>query len=227
MIKKLAVLAVIMVFSGCICCGGKDFSNLMPGKKTPSAGASDNGGPENAGGVTDTTEPQAEQSTDTTLASDEGGQTTDTTLADEGAAATATTTTEASAESATSTQQPTTTTASTAHAATYECVRAAGYNPDHVIFGFSQGCGDKFVSTASTVSIQKGVNIDAIKIGGVIDDKKVQMLECFYGNYTTDNTLFSQCPVLMCPKTGEVKVLSGLTTVSVKSQMEGFSAKCV
>jgi cytoskeletal protein RodZ len=228
--KRIAILAVLLMFSGCICCGGKDISDFMPGKKTSQDDSvedvsQDEGAGEDVSNQGDNT-PADEGNQDETVTTTQPEE-----IVDMGAEETATTL-ESGTEEATTTQpqdtattQPAVTTTLKTNSKTAACVVAAGYNADHVIFGYSQNCGAKFVSTASQVSITGAVDIDAINIGGFIDDNKIKMLECYYGPYSETNTLFRQCPVLLCPKTGEVKIL-GLQGGNVQSQMSGFAGKC-
>jgi hypothetical protein len=221
-------VAVVLIMSGCICCGGKDpMSFLGKDKTTPE---DDTGMTDGGEETTDTTEPSYDETTETTLESEtETTETTETTEATDTTIYSEETTETTQVQATTTTaaaQGGTKTTNAVTNSAVYECVRAAGYNPDHVVYGYSQGCGDRYVSTASTVSIQKGVRIDAIKIGGTLDQGKLKMLECFYGPYSDANAQFSQCPVLLCPKSGEVKLLSGVSGMSIQSQMSGFALKC-
>jgi len=208
------LLGVVLLVSGCLCCGGTDFGGLTSnGSQTceaPYIQVGDSCCLDNDGnGICDD-----EETTDTTLSADdtlvtETTETTETTLPDE--------------VDTDTTESPTTTVQSTSYASTYECVRAAGYDPNKVIFGYSQRCGSNFVSTASTVSGRGNVDILPVNIGGMLEDKKVKMLECFYGKNSAE---MGACPRLLCPKSGRYQTLTGTAASSVSSQMSGFAKAC-
>ncbi|MBD3388642.1 MAG: hypothetical protein GF416_06200 [Candidatus Altiarchaeales archaeon] len=107
--------------------------------------------------------------------------------------------------------------------ATYNCVKNAGYNPDHFFFLYSRGCGSKYTDEARTASYQKGVDVTLVDIG-MLEPEEIQMMECFYGTYTEGNPTFGECPKLLCPKTGAVEVVTGRP--AVLTQMRGFAVKC-
>jgi hypothetical protein len=106
----------------------------------------------------------------------------------------------------------------------YNCVKNAGYNPDKFIYVYSGECGNQFVSTAESASTSKGVGLIKLHIG-VLSDKEIGVLECFYGEYTpTSAANFGFCPRLLCPKTGEVENVDGRRPVSI--QMNSFARDC-
>jgi len=217
--KAIVVLVGVLLFSGCICCGGElpDFSELTgdtddDGEDCPSPYIAYGTGcclDANGNSVCDNDEPMD----DTTIPMPPA-------LPDE---ATSTT-----MQSTTTSQAPTTTMAATTTTlkSTYECVRNAGYEPDSVLYLYSTRCGDNFLSTASTVEHRTGVDFTKLKIGGYIDESKIKVMECFYGGYSEGNPLFGECPKLLCPRTGETKILTGRSSATVLSQMTGFAKDC-
>jgi hypothetical protein len=212
--KTILICGIILIFSGCICCTGTELGNLTPNKE---------------GEINGCPPPYIEYGNGCCLDLDGDGICDNQEIENEPEKEEMEEEPEIQAIQTTTTLQTTTLPATTttqpkAKASTYECVKSAGYNPDNIIYGYSGNCGNKFISTASSVSIQKGVKIDAINIGGFIDEKKIAMMECFYGKYSDSNPSFKQCPVLLCPLTGEVKILSSVG--NVKSQMEGFALNC-
>jgi len=130
----------------------------------------------------------------------------------------------------TATNPPTTTTTSTTIAptttttlkSTYECAKAAGYDPDNWFYLYSRNCGSKYTDNAKTASSRKGVDVSAIDIG-MLEDKEIALLECFYGQFYEGNPTFGQCPMMLCPKTGEYKPLTGHP---VQSKLDGFALSC-
>jgi len=229
--RKIAVLTVILLFSGCICCGGKSIKDLVPGTGDAGGGdesTSEEGGQscekpyiqvgseccldENDNGVCDSEDATNEV---TTTVQGEETATTQKTMTTAGAAETTATVTQG--------QATTTTRAQTVNSPVYNCVSAAGLDANAIYFAYSQRCGSEYVAAASQVSITKGVDIKPINIGGFIDDKKVALLECFYGKGSPE---MSGCPRLLCPKTGLYKTLTGRGGSTVRSQMEGFSNEC-
>ena len=103
---------------------------------------------------------------------------------------------------------------------------AAGFDPNAVLYGYSPDCGSKFVADASMVSIRTGVDIKPMNIATSSEDKAIKALECFFGPYSSSNVEFKSCPMLLCPKTGQTKILSGTASASVSSQMSGFAKAC-
>lgn len=217
-------LAVVLFASGCLCCGGTNLGGLTGGSSGDVTGQScespyiqvgdacclDN----NGNGVCDD-----EETTDTTLASDDtqATETTETTVPDY---------VTGTSEPAATTLAPTTTILSKAgYASTYECVRNQGFDPDKVIFGYSQRCGSNFISTASTVSMRTGVDIKPMNLAARTDDPAIKVLECFFGAYSQSNPNFSNCPQLLCPKTGETRVLNQMSG-AIDSQMSSFAKAC-
>ena len=214
MMKGLPILAVVLMFSGCICCGGKDFSDFTGKKTTDDTGAED----VSAGDGT----PQDVSNADQGIQD----ETATTTLPEETATTLEQATVTTLAQGTATTQPATATTAPRPKSAVYDCVKAAGFDPDKVYFGYSPDCGMKFKSDASMVSIRSGVDITPFNLAIRTDEPGMRMLECFYGTYSQSNPAFGQCPMLFCPKTGEYKILSGQTSASVSSQMSGFAKKC-
>ncbi|MFH0862598.1 MAG: hypothetical protein V1875_06150 [Candidatus Altiarchaeota archaeon] len=216
--KGLAILAIVLMFSGCICCGGKDFSDITGGKSTADdVGVEDISNTDEGGGYDDVQadevnaeEQPADVEEETTTTLESYGESTETTITQ-----------------ATVTTQPAVTTTVKPRSGTYECVRTAGFDPDKAYYGYSPDCGMKFKSDASMVSIRTGVDIQPFNLAIRSDEPGMRFLECFYGTYSPSNPAFGQCPMLFCPKTGEYKILSGQASASVSSQMSGFAKKCV
>jgi hypothetical protein len=239
MMKKLAVLAIIIVFSGCICCGGKDITSIISGGKESTgdsesecekpyiqvgsecclddddSGVCDSDEEAEDGGeeVTETTQPEEEETEETTTTLEEGAEETTTTMAAQA------TTTLQSGSSTTLVQSATNT-------KVYNCVAAAGYDSNDVLYAYSPDCGSRFVSDASMVSIRTGVDITPMNIAVSTENKAIKALECFFGPYSSSNIEFKSCPRLLCPKTGQTKTLSGTASASVSSQMSGFAKAC-
>jgi hypothetical protein len=256
MIKRLALLAVILLVSGCICCGGANPADLISGKKSTDTGSTgaegtscskpyiQSGGEccmdENDNGVCDMEESGqqgpggGDMVTDTTQPEELGGATETTLIEESGDSTGATDTTLASADddnptiTLTSVGQSATTTASTVktNSAIYNCVRSAGFDPEKVYYGYSPSCGAKFKSDASTSSVRTGIDITPVNIAVMSDDPVMKLLECFYGPYSETNPAFGDCPKLFCPKTGSHQTLSGTISTSALSQMSGFAKKC-
>lgn len=241
MMKRLFLLATILLVSGCICCGGMNPTDLLSGKKS-----ADTGGAVDNGGAGDTGTAGGDQVTETTEPGSNGGQeTTETAQPQETGGSEVTSSTEASSATETTLESggqenPTTTVASGGQAATttipttalntavYNCVKDTGYDPDKVIYAYSQlhgDCGGKYVNdgTLSMVSGTTGVGIAPVNIGGQVDEKVITMLECFYGKGSDQ---VSDCPVVLCPKTGNYQLLSGMGASPVRSQLSGFAKKC-
>lgn len=215
---------MVLVFSGCLCCGGSTDLGLS-------------GSDEGYDDVGEFCEPPYIQvGSDCCLDSDSNNicddDETDQYEIDD-VEITSTTqkvvvTTTAKPKATTTTAKPTTTTAAApAKSKTYECVKALGYDANSVFYFYSTPrCGSQFVATASGVSAKKGVDFTKMQVPHMDTDPKMKILECFYGPFNTQNPQFGQCPVLMCPATGRVQVLSGRATASVRSQMEGFALDC-
>ena len=180
-ILLVGLLALMVFFSGCVCCScNSDLGKLLGGGNNNGGGVFAEGcqspyiqvGSEccidqNSNGVCDldetTEDTGADETTTTEAESTQTTQTTETTLAE---------------TQTTSTVEATQTTLKS----TYSCVQAAGYDPDEIIFEYSQGCGSNFIADASMVSIATGVTIKPMNIGGLnLDEKKKKALECFYG----------------------------------------------
>ncbi len=219
---RLSILSVglILLFSGCICCGGADLSGIT--SKLGGEGKSDGGcsPPYIAFGTGCCLDYNANSICD----SDETTQETQPTRTWQDDAAEGTTTTRnVQTTAADITLKPTTTTAPSMKAKTYECVRASGYDPDSVIYFYSTRCGDDYVTTAEMVSVKKGVDFTKVKIGGLQSEKLNALMTCFYGGQSPE---WSICPRLLCPSTGKVQTLEGRGTATVRSQMEGFALKC-
>jgi len=218
--RKAAVLALVLLASGCLCCGGLPIGKSSPeGVQCESPYIQVGGGcciDTDGNGVCDRDE---EQPTDSTQAS----RTESTVATTPTVQITATTAPQAS--DTTLAVSPTTLPA-LQNSAVFNCVQAAGFDPNKVIFAYSRDCGSKFVSDASMVSIRTGVDIVPMNIGGQLDEKTLKVLECFYGIYSSGNPEFGSCPRLLCPKTGQYKTLSGVSSASVASQMTGFAKDC-
>ncbi|MCX6694749.1 MAG: hypothetical protein NTU61_00415, partial [Candidatus Altiarchaeota archaeon] len=196
------LLILIVLSSGCVCCCG-DLNGILGGDG--STGGNGDGGvvcespyiqvgaecclDGNANGICDSDE----ESTDTTL-----GGVTDTTIQ-------GTTVTTLASSTTLATLQTTSTISATATTfkSTYACVQNAGYDPNKVIYVYSNHCGNEFTSTAMTAESRTGVGFQMINIG-VLDQNKIKVLECFYGGYYQGNIEFSYCPRLLCPKTGKI-----------------------
>ena len=228
---QIAILSVLLM-SGCICCGGLSLDSIT-GKKTSS---------EDEGGGVSCTSPYIQVGTECCLDDDSNGicdseetvyeddqsqgETTPTTIEEDSVDEVTTTTQLESTE--TTIQQVTITTISSVKSSSYACVREAGYDPDKVIFVYSQRCGSGFVSDASMASIKTGIDIQPVNIGDyATDEKKLKLQECFYGTYSSTNQEFGSCPRLFCPKNGKYYTLTGKGSLSVSSQMTGFAKSCV
>ena len=122
----------------------------------------------------------------------------------------------------------TSTTVAQSYSPAYECVKKLKSREvtDGIFYLYSTRCGDKFISTASTIEGRTGVEITKIKINGNNWDANIKVLECFYGQHYDGHPEFGKCPRLLCPKSGEVKTLSGRNAASVSSQMSGFAKNC-
>jgi hypothetical protein len=227
--RLLALMAVVMLVSGCICCGGKDISDIMPGKKTTDDSGGDDGSEtggsddqnddetdDSGGGIDYSGESDNQGETETTQTTLPQQDVTQTTLAQD--EATLTTATQPSVTA--STQPPGRT------AATYQCVSGLGMDPNLVYYAYSPNCGSKFLSDASMISIRTGVDIKPINIAVSTEEPAIKLLECFFGPYSDGNPNFKSCPQLLCPKTGQQKILSGLGQSTVSSQMSGFAKNC-
>ncbi|MBU0762421.1 MAG: hypothetical protein KKD39_05295 [Candidatus Altiarchaeota archaeon] len=231
--KIILLLGTVILFSGCICCGGTDLSGLT----SVSSGDADDAGctppyivfgtgcclDYNSNSICDNDE---EQTDDYDIGSEDDIQQ-DQIDTDFDEPMTYETTTTAQVVQTTTivttTLAPATTVAAITKAATYDCIKAAGYNPDSILYFYSTRCGDDFLGTAEMVAVKKGVYFTKIKIGGYQEEKLNNAMECFYG---PQNQQWSMCPVLLCPTTGRYEVLTGRGTATVRSQMEGFAIKC-
>ncbi|MFH1055112.1 MAG: hypothetical protein V1744_03335 [Candidatus Altiarchaeota archaeon] len=222
--RLVLVLATVLVMSGCICCGGADPSSFLSGL----------GSEESEEEVACDT-PYIQNGQDCCLDqdesgicdSDEGEETPETTEPESEEEVTETTETTETTIVSTTLSSPTTTVAAST-SPTYECVRNAGYNPDTWFYLYSKsgrGCGDNFVSTARTAASRKGVDVTFVDIT-ILEDNEIRMLECFYGTYSQSNTKFQDCPMMLCPKTNSQESLSGISSMSVLSQMTGFTSSC-
>jgi hypothetical protein len=261
MTKQLFILVVILLFSGCICCGGRDPSELISGLKSTGVAGGNQGAGADASGQGDVAENQCsspyipsgseccldrddsgicdseEMASSTAEGGDSSTKTTDTAAE---TTTSLTSTIDAGVESTqqagqdggqatttvTAASQQTTTTVKV-NAAVYGCVKNAGFDPNKVYYGYSPECGAKYKSDASMVSIRTGVDIQPVNIAVSTDSPVIKLLECFYGPYSVSNPEFGSCPRLLCPKTQDVKTLSGTSSASVSSQMSGFAKKCV
>lgn len=67
-----------------------------------------------------------------------------------------------------------------------------------------------------------------VDIGILTEDELglTALMECFYGQYSEGNPVFGECPKLLCPRTGEMQVLTGRASMTVLSQMTGFANDC-
>jgi hypothetical protein len=215
------LLAGLLAVSGCLCCGGE-----LP-DLTGSGGGEDD--------VEECPPPYMEHGTGCCLdgnyngVCDDDESTIETTIPTPPPLPAQATTTTLKATTTTQPRTPTTTVTTTTAPpttlkSTYQCVKNAGYNPDHFFYLYSQGCGSKYTDEARTASSRKGVDITVVNIGS-LEDKEIKMMECFYGTYA-DSTkyTFGLCPRLLCPKTGEVEDVDGRRPVM--SQMNGFAVDC-
>jgi len=238
---RLPILAIlitaVITSSGCMCCG-TDLTGIL----------------KNGGGETTTEEDQTEAcespyiqvgseccldddgngvcDSDETSDATAAGEETDTTTATEETATTleeeTTTLAEAKATTTTAAAAGATTTTQRTNSIIYNCVKAAGYNPDWAIYLYSKstgrGCGSdaKTITDIKTAASRSGVEVKFNDIT-YLDDGEIRMMECFFGRYTQDNLDFTYCPRLMCPKTGDTTIVKGGLVVSEAS---GFLKKC-
>lgn len=230
------LVSAVLASSGCMCCG-TDLSGMLNngGVETP-AGEGQTEACESpyiqvgseccldydGNGVCDSDEATGEtagEETVTTAAAEE----TATTLAEE-------TTTLAEAEATTTTAAALRATATTqrTNGVIYNCVKAAGYDPDWAIYLYSKstgrGCGSdaKTIYDIRTAASRSGVEVKFNDIS-YLDDGEIRMMECFFGPYSQGNLDFTYCPRLMCPRTGDSTILKGGLVVSDAS---GFLKKC-
>ena len=211
--KNIAIFTLLLLFSGCICCGGD-------------------------GGEEDDYEEEYCQSPYIQVGSECCLDQNSNNICDKDEEITMTTSIETTTTQKmveTTVYVPTTaavittsTSIAPSYAPAYECVKKLGGKEvaDGIFFIYSTNCGDKFISTASTVEGRTGVEVTKMKIGGYMDDEKINVLECFYGQHYDGHPEFGKCPRLLCPKSGEVKTLSGMGSANVLSQMTGFAKNC-
>ena len=211
----VSLIAAVLVVSGCICCGG---------------GLPDLGGPDDGEDEDECPAPYMEYGSGCCLDSDRNGicdsdetGIVETTIPSPPSLPEESTTTTQGTSATETTQQDVTqaTSPPTTLKATYNCVRNAGYNPDAFIYLYSRNCGSKYTDNAMTASSRKGVDVEVVDID-MLEEKEIKMMECFYGGYYEGNPTFGQCPMLLCPKTGEAKVLGQ----PVQSKMDGFALSC-
>jgi len=221
----LAVLALVFLTSGCLCCNVPSLDKLGSTKKAADAcetpyiqvGSScclD----ENDNGICDADE-------------DSGGTSSSSSVSSQGIAEDIQPDTVINPSDnlvdETQTTATTTTTQARPAGASYLCVEAAGYDKDAFIFAYSTNCGSKFIADAETVSLRTGVDVVKLNIAGDLEvNNKRQLLECFYGKYSPQNPEFGSCPRLLCPRTGSVVTLTGKASATVISQMTGFAKSC-
>jgi len=225
-------LALFVLTGGCLCCSTDGLKGILDGKD---AGA---GGTVNDNDISRCNPPYIYQGTGCCL--DENGndicdsdESTDTTVEMQYIEVTTTTlgediSTETTlAPTTTLGQAASTTTLKAAVKSTYGCVQDAGYDPDEVIFVYSTRCGNDLTATAMHAASFTGVGFQMVDISKTYsppDDKRVKLLECFYGGYYEGNGEFTSCPRLLCPKTGKIETVDGKHVPY--EQMKGFANRC-
>lgn len=85
----------------------------------------------------------------------------------------------------------------------YECVRYVGYDPDGFIYLYQRGRGSGWVDEARAVAHRKGIVVIPVD-SGLLTDREVRLLQCFFGKYDVGNLEFHKAPRVLCPRTGLV-----------------------
>lgn len=111
----------------------------------------------------------------------------------------------------------------------YDCVRFLGHNPDDVVYAYqngrggSRGRGTVSLRVAETAARRKGVGVIRVNVG-LLSDRVIRILQCFYGKYSVEYKEFKKNPRLLCPRTGFVQdVYSGRP---VMTQARVFMDRC-
>ncbi len=225
------LVSAVLASSGCMCCG-TDLSGVL------------NGGAQEAGegraeacespymqvgseccldydgnGVCDSDEAAADETEGETETTDSTEETA-TTLAEE-------TMTLVEAD-------PTTTTGATAttqrtNGVIYNCVKAAGYDPEKVIYLSSKSTGKPCGSDAITInSIKTAASRSGVEMTfediSYLEEDEIRMMECFFGRYSEGNLEFRSCPRLLCPRNGNMVIIDGRRPIV--PQASGFMKNC-
>ncbi len=122
-----------------------------------------------------------------------------------------------------STSLPSTTTSTIAPPSVYECVQRAGFDPNSFVYVYEKKCGEMYLDRVVTASNRKGIEVTKIDLG-LVKEKELMILQCFYGKYTLENKAFTDCPRLMCPKTGDIKTVDAVQ--SVQNQFDAYALYC-
>jgi hypothetical protein len=104
-----------------------------------------------------------------------------------------------------------------------ECLENAGYDPDRVIYLYTNTCGADEKSSIRITGLRKGVRIWYLD-AGILTEEEKNVLKCFYGPYSKTNKNYKICPRLLCPKTGGYMDVGGRGPVI--SQAGGFMLNC-
>ena len=92
--------------------------------------------------------------------------------------------------------------AANASSPAYACMRERGYNPESVVFVYSNGRGgSRLLTYARTTSRREGVEFINLN-NGLLKDNEIRLLECFFGKYRPGNREFSRAPRLLCARKG-------------------------
>jgi hypothetical protein len=101
-----------------------------------------------------------------------------------------------------------------------DCVTAAGYSPDSIIYAYSNTCGAGEKTKLANYGLRKGVEFQFIDIG-ILSENEKQVLACFYGPYSKSNNKYRMCPMFLCPKTGAHEAHThGSVTIKAASFMK-------
>ena len=85
---------------------------------------------------------------------------------------------------------------------TYKCMKSLGYNPDSVVFVYSNGRGGSRLLTFANTAARRG-GIEFININnGLLKDGEIRLLQCFFGKYRQGDREFTKAPRLLCAKNG-------------------------
>lgn len=102
-----------------------------------------------------------------------------------------------------------------------DCVAAAGFDPGRIVYAYTNTCGNKWTDEVKVVSRKTGKEAYLLNVG-LLKEREIALLSCFYGEYSVGDPRFISCPTLYCPATGETKDVVGNFPLS--KQVRDFMA---
>jgi hypothetical protein len=106
----------------------------------------------------------------------------------------------------------------------YDCVKFVGYNPDSFVYVYQRGHGAQWAASAETAAHREGIVVIKVDVG-LLKDREVRLLQCFFGKYSPGEGNFTASPRLLCPRTEESSKLY-LSGRPVLGQLRAFARGC-